>query len=141
MRIVAFLIAALLSVCICRSAAAGAADNVRTAKRVFLDTMAAGRFDQPNEIYGPGFVAHGASRDYTLEQDMADIRAWRSAMPDLRVTLQRTVAAGDLVAVHWKLEGTMDGKQIRAKLRLGEKANFRLLNRGFHWINEYPFNR
>jgi hypothetical protein len=39
------------------------------------------------------------------------------------------------------LEGTMDGKQIRAKLRLGEKADFRLLNRGFHWINEYPFNR
>lgn len=106
MRIVPFLIAGLLSVCICRSAAAGAADNVRTAKRVFLDTMAAGRFDQLNEIYGPGFVAHGASRDYTLEQDTADIRAWRSAMPDLRVTVQRTVAAGDLVAVHWKLEGT-----------------------------------
>ena len=39
------------------------------------------------------------------------------------------------------LEGTMDGKQIRAKLRLGEKADFRLLSRGFHWINEYPFNR
>jgi steroid delta-isomerase-like uncharacterized protein len=105
-RIVPFLIAALLSVCLWRTADAGTADNVRTAKRVFLETMADGRFDQLNQIYGPNFVAHGASRDYTLEQDTADLRAWRSALPDLHVTVARTVAAGDLVAVHWKLEGT-----------------------------------
>jgi steroid delta-isomerase-like uncharacterized protein len=105
-RIAPLLIAALLSVGIGPSAEAGAADNVRTAKRVFLESMADGRFDRLNEIYGANFVAHGASRDYTLEQDTADMRAWRSAMPDLRVTVARTVAAGDLVAVHWKLKGT-----------------------------------
>ena len=39
------------------------------------------------------------------------------------------------------LSGTMDGHKIRAKLRRMEESNFFLLNRGFHWINEYPFNR
>jgi steroid delta-isomerase-like uncharacterized protein len=105
-RIGPFLIAALLCACACRSAGAGTAQNVRTAKRVFLESMAEGHFERLNELYGPNFVAHGASRDYTLEQDVAATRAWRSAMPDLRVKVERTVAAGDLVAVHWKLVGT-----------------------------------
>jgi steroid delta-isomerase-like uncharacterized protein len=105
-RVAPFLIAALLSAPICRTADAGTAENVRTAKRVFLESMADGRFDRLNEIYGPNFVAHGASRDYTLEQDVADTREWRRAMPDLRVRVERTVAAGDLVAVHWKVVGT-----------------------------------
>jgi steroid delta-isomerase-like uncharacterized protein len=106
MRTAALLIAVLLTVSICRSADAGTAENVRTAKRVFLESMADGRFDQLNEIYGPNFVAHGASWNYTLEQDTEATRAWRSAMPDLRVAVERTVAASDLVAVHWKLAGT-----------------------------------
>jgi steroid delta-isomerase-like uncharacterized protein len=105
-RVAPFLIAALLSAFVCRTVDAGTAENLRIAKRVFLESMTDGRSDRLNEIYGPNFVAHGASRDYTLEQEMADTLAWRSAMPDLRVTVERSVAAGDLVALHWKLVGT-----------------------------------
>jgi hypothetical protein len=39
------------------------------------------------------------------------------------------------------LEGSMDGKKIQAKLRRQESSSFLLVSRGFHWINEYPFNR
>jgi hypothetical protein len=39
------------------------------------------------------------------------------------------------------LDGTLDGKKIRAKLRRTEPGDFLLINRGFHWINEFPFNR
>jgi len=39
------------------------------------------------------------------------------------------------------LDGKMDGHQIHAKLRLQPEAKYLLQNRGFHWINEYPFNR
>ncbi len=39
------------------------------------------------------------------------------------------------------LEGTLEGKKIRAKLRRADHAEFLLINRGFHWINEFPFNR
>jgi hypothetical protein len=39
------------------------------------------------------------------------------------------------------LEGTLDGKKIRAGLRLAKSQKFLLVDRGFHWINEAPFNR
>lgn len=95
-----------LSLPLCDEAVAGSADNVRTARRVFLETLAQGRHDQLHQIYGPGFVAHYVSADYTLSEDTADTLSWRTAMPDLKVTVERTVAAADLVAVHWKASGT-----------------------------------
>jgi hypothetical protein len=39
------------------------------------------------------------------------------------------------------LEGTLDGRTIRAHLRRSDETEFLLVSRGFHWINEYPFNR
>jgi hypothetical protein len=39
------------------------------------------------------------------------------------------------------LDGTMEGKQVRLQLRLVDEKSFLLLSRGFHWIQEYPFNR
>lgn len=95
-----------LSILLCPAARADSSSNVRTAKRVFLENMAEGRFDRLDEIYGPNFAAHGASRSYTLEQDNAATKSWRAAMPDLKVTVERTVADKDMVAVHWKAVGT-----------------------------------
>ena len=39
------------------------------------------------------------------------------------------------------LEGTLDGRKIRAKLHWEKPPKFLLTTRGFHWINERPFNR
>lgn len=39
------------------------------------------------------------------------------------------------------LEGQLDGKPLRARLRRAQTPSFLLTSRGFHWINEYPFNR
>lgn len=39
------------------------------------------------------------------------------------------------------MEGTLDGRKIRARLRRADAPEFPLITRGFHWINEYPFNR
>jgi steroid delta-isomerase-like uncharacterized protein len=80
--------------------------NVKTALRVFLEKMGEGRFDKLDEIYGPGFVAHGAGRDYTLEEDNASGKQWRAAFPDLQVFVLRTVGDASHVAVHWKATGT-----------------------------------
>jgi hypothetical protein len=40
-----------------------------------------------------------------------------------------------------QLDGTVEGRKIHAVCKLADAKNFLLLNRGFHWINEYPFNR
>jgi hypothetical protein len=39
------------------------------------------------------------------------------------------------------LEGTMQGHQVTMRLTLVDRGRFLLVNRGFHWIQEYPFNR
>jgi hypothetical protein len=39
------------------------------------------------------------------------------------------------------LVGTMDGHKLRMQLRLFDRDSFLLVSRGFHWIQEYPFNR
>lgn len=39
------------------------------------------------------------------------------------------------------LEGTVEGRALRIVLRERPLEDFLLVNRGFRWINEYPFNR
>jgi hypothetical protein len=39
------------------------------------------------------------------------------------------------------LEGTLDGRKIRVRLHAEKPPKFLLTTRGFHWINERPFNR
>jgi hypothetical protein len=38
-------------------------------------------------------------------------------------------------------DGTMEGKRIHATMHLDAEKEFLLSSRGFHWINEYPYNR
>ena len=39
------------------------------------------------------------------------------------------------------LESQFDGKRIRGRYRRMDDSRFRLISRGFHWINEWPYNR
>lgn len=57
--------------------------------------------------------------------------------PDSKATVAYHQPAPDRLA----LEGTVDGKKIRALLHRTKTPEFLLFTRGFHWINEFPFNR
>jgi hypothetical protein len=39
------------------------------------------------------------------------------------------------------LDGRIDGHAVHAELHRAETRSFLLTSRGFHWINEFPFNR
>jgi len=39
------------------------------------------------------------------------------------------------------LDGDMDGHKIHMQLQLFDRNKFLLVNRGFHWVQEFPFNR
>lgn len=39
------------------------------------------------------------------------------------------------------VDGTFEGRKVRARLRRVDEKSFELVSRGFHWINEYPRNR
>jgi hypothetical protein len=40
-----------------------------------------------------------------------------------------------------ELDGLMDGKAIAATLKRAPEKRYELMNRGFHWISELPYNR
>jgi hypothetical protein len=42
---------------------------------------------------------------------------------------------------HMTLAGTMGDQQVRMNLTLMDMHKFNLVNRGFNWVQEYPFNR
>jgi len=64
--------------------------------------------------------------DYTNRDEPKDKFLLTYARPDPK-TLQ--------------LDGTVDGRKIHAVCHLADAKDFLLVNRGFHWINERPFNR
>jgi hypothetical protein len=66
----------------------------------------------------------------TLELTKRDDPAWKSALSFQRPAPDRLT-----------LEGTFDGRKIRASLHRVEEPKFLLTNRGFHWVSEFPFNR
>ncbi len=39
------------------------------------------------------------------------------------------------------LDGEMDHHKIHMQLQLLDRYNFTLVNRRFHWVQEYPFQR
>ena len=42
---------------------------------------------------------------------------------------------------HLLLEGKLQADLLSVRLRKVDPSTFLLVSRGFHWINEFPFNR
>jgi hypothetical protein len=61
----------------------------------------------------------------------------RGDQPPLKAKLNFDLPGPDSMI----LSGNFDGLQIHAKLHRIRPPQFILTTRGFHWINEYPFNR
>ncbi len=66
----------------------------------------------------------------TMALTRRDDPVWKSALSYQRPAPDRLT-----------LEGTFDGHKVRASLHRVEDSKFLLVTRGFHWVNEDPFNR
>ena len=79
-------------------------------------------------------------------RDVKNVEAMYSATID---TLNKTVAFAERDSTAWKKFNytiTKDGlvltsDSLKFKLKRKTRDDFRLMNRGFHWINESPYNR
>src|SRR5215471_2902424 len=91
----------------------------------------------------PGVVAmqkmSGERVRYVLDLDVAKKKFTLSKRADPKWKSELTVEQPQPELV--LLDGKMDGRQVHAKLRRQPESKFLLLSRGFHWINEVPFNR
>jgi hypothetical protein len=94
-------------------------------------------FDFPEQL---GVFLMNDSRDrYNIEMDEAKrtFIMTRRFEPEKKTTVAYHQPAPDRLV----LEGTFDGKKVRALLHRTEPPTFLLMTRGFHWINERPYNR
>jgi steroid delta-isomerase-like uncharacterized protein len=85
--------------------------NKAIALRVFEEIFNQGKFSVAEEIYAPDFKNHGlddrlVDHYVDLKADQDAVHSEKKAFPDLKMTVTKMVAEGDLVAVHWIFQGT-----------------------------------
>ena len=98
-------------------------------RRVIFDSP---KFTQLQRLDG-SFFGYGSSindPDKTVTFTKNGDKNWKSIF-----TFQRPTQD------HLVLDGLMDGHKIHAELKLFDRNKLTLVNRGFHWINEYPFQK
>jgi uncharacterized membrane protein YphA (DoxX/SURF4 family) len=94
-------------------------------------------FDVPDRVafqrMDDSFARYGAAingKDKTIALTKDNDKNWKA-----NFTFQR-VGENELM-----LDGNMDSHKIHMQLALVDLNKFLLVSRGFHWIQEYPFNR
>lgn len=83
--------------------------NKAIVRRVVEEILGQGKFELAGQLYAKDFVNHGQTRDYTLKEDQDGARGWRQAFPDMKTTIEKLVAEGELVTVLWRARGTNTG--------------------------------
>src|SRR5438128_971219 len=72
-----------------------------------------------------------------LDESKRKMSLARRDAPTKEFAFAYSVPAADVMT----LDGQLDGKRVQARLRRVQAPSFLLTTRGFHWINEVPFNR
>ena len=98
-------------------------------RRVIFDFESATTFQRPDDTV-TGFGSAINDKDKTLTLTKGSDKNWKASFSYARPATDQL-----------ELNGSMDGHQVQMKLKLLDKDKFTLVNRGFHWINEYPFQR
>jgi hypothetical protein len=70
------------------------------------------------------------TNDKTIALTKSSEKNWKANFAFERVTHDRLI-----------VDGKMDTHEINMQLQLVDHSKFMLVSRGFHWIQEYPFNR
>jgi uncharacterized membrane protein YphA (DoxX/SURF4 family) len=98
-------------------------------RRIIFDFPAFTSFQRPDDSFSRyGSSINDQAKTLTLTKP-AD-KKWQATFSYARPAPDQLI-----------LDGAMDGHKIQMQLKLLDRDKFVLVNRGFHWINEYPFQR
>ncbi len=87
-------------------------DNVKVV-RAFWDALNAHNLDKLEQFYGAGFQADDpGAPGMTKEQHRAFLQGMFTAFPDLKFTIEQTIASGDTVVTNWTAAGTHTGPML-----------------------------
>jgi hypothetical protein len=94
-------------------------------------------FDYPGRMVIEPMGKSGQGYRVTLNADEHRLTLKKRDDATWQATLAYEQSEEGLLA----LEGTFDDRKVRVRLRLADANTFLLVTRGFHWVNEVPFNR
>lgn len=87
-----------------------------TARRFFDEVWSEGKLDLVHELFAPDYIGrpdrHAEETVRGPEGVKGYIGRLREGVPDLIMTVEDQVAAGDKVATRWTAQGTHDGKLV-----------------------------
>ncbi len=86
--------------------------NKTISRRLTEEAFNQGKYDVIEELVAPTFVNHDPTTGDTKgpQGTRELIEGYRSAFPDLKLTIEEQVAEGDLVATRWTARGTHKGE-------------------------------
>src|SRR5437867_9190801 len=88
-------------------------ENKRIARRALEEIYNAGRFEVVDELIAPECVSYDVAMPEPLRGRDAvkqQAQGYRSAFPDLRITIDQQLAEGDSVCTRWTARGTHRGE-------------------------------
>jgi steroid delta-isomerase-like uncharacterized protein len=86
-------------------------ENRTIAERFGEDVWGRGDLDAMDELFAPDYIDHGAPPGEASGREWHKrlVAAFRSAFPDLSITNEDVIAAGDKVVLRWRGHGTHEG--------------------------------
>jgi hypothetical protein len=96
-------------------------------RRVIFDRPQQAAFQRMDETFVPyGAKIDASARTVAFTRGSASSGSFSYEQPSPEVLV---------------LSGSLDGRQMQMQGRLFDRSKFLLVSRGFHWVQEYPFNR
>ncbi len=95
-----------------RSSAVSAEDNKALARRLIEEMFNRGNLEAADELFAPDYVNHDPGSPERIrgpEGIKRYVGVYRTAFPDLQLTIEDQVAEGDKVASRWTGRGTHQG--------------------------------
>lgn len=87
-----------------------AVDIKKSHRRLFEEAWGKGNLDVFDEVCDRGYRSYDpVTGDADLEETREQCRMYRTAFPDLKITLLGSYCEGDTVVTHWRMTGTHRG--------------------------------
>jgi uncharacterized membrane protein YphA (DoxX/SURF4 family) len=98
-------------------------------RRVLIDFTSSVQFQRMDDSYA-GFGSSINDKDKTLTLTKGNDKNWKASFTFDRPATDQVI-----------LDGAMDGHKTHMQLKRVDHQKLMLVNRGFHWINDFPFQR
>jgi hypothetical protein len=98
-------------------------------RRILFDFPTNTTFQRMDETF-VGYTSSISAIDKTLTLTRSNDNNWKATFTYERPAQDQMM-----------LDGSMSGHKIYMRLKLLDRSKFTLVSRGFHWINEFPYQR